>query len=43
MIMFDSFDSVNYIETAEGKIDLVSLLSVLANANLLSLPNYSTV
>ena len=40
--MFDSFDGANHLETVEGKIDLVSFSSTLTNANLLSLPNYST-
>jgi len=42
VIMFDSFDGANHLETPEGKIDLVSFSSTLVNDKLLSLPNYST-
>ena len=41
VIIFDSFDSANHLETMEGKIDLVSFSSILVNSNLLSLPKYS--
>ena len=42
IVMFDSFDGANHLETVEGKIDLVSFNSTLVSADLLSkLKNYS--
>ena len=40
--MFDSYDGANHLETAEGKIDLVSFSSAIANHDLLQLCSYST-
>jgi hypothetical protein len=42
IIMFDSFDGANHLETAEGKIDLVSFSSTIVNQELLQLSSYST-
>ena len=38
--MIDSFDGVNYFETSEDKIDLVSFSSTIVSNELLSMPRY---
>jgi len=43
IIMIDSFDGANHLETIEGKLDLVSFFSTLVNSNLLdTITDYST-
>ena len=41
--LFDSFDGANNLETAEGKVDLISLRATLANKHLLSNYDYATI
>jgi hypothetical protein len=40
LLIFDSFNRVNYLETAEGKIDLLSFSSTIANKDLLTNSDY---
>ena len=42
IIKFDSCDGANHLETAEGKINLVSFSSAIVNHDLLQLSSYST-
>ena len=43
LIMFNSFNEANHLETVEGKLDLFSFNSALANADtLVKLKSYST-
>ena len=37
LVVLNSFDGANYLETCEGKIDLVSFSSVLASKELLTI------
>ena len=41
LIVFDSFDSTNYLESLESNTDLVSFSSIITNKELLSLSNYT--
>ena len=41
IVIFDSFDGANHLETTEGKVDLISFSSTCANKYLLSLNDYS--
>ena len=43
IILFDSFDRINHLETAEGKVDLISFNTTLVNKNLLNNFYYSTM
>jgi len=40
LLIFDSFNRVNYLETTEGKIDLPSFSSTTANKDLLTNSDY---
>jgi len=42
LVMFDSFDGANHLETIKGKVDLVSYSSTCFNQDLISLLEYST-
>ena len=41
--MFDSFDGENHLETAEGKVDLISFSTTLTKKHSLSDCNFTTV
>jgi hypothetical protein len=42
IVMFDSFNGANHLETTEVKVNLISFSSTYINKYLLSLDNYST-
>ena len=42
IVFFNSFDGTNHLESAEGKIDLISFSTTAFNKDLLSLKDYST-
>ena len=41
MIVFDSFDGANHLESVESKVNLISFSSTIANNELLTLLDYS--
>ena len=41
MIVIDSFNGANHLESLEDKIDLISFSSIIMNKELLSLPRHS--
>ena len=42
LVIFDSFDGSNHLETVKGKADLVIFLSTIISKELLGLHDYST-